>query len=274
MGPEFVSGSMKLGIPRETFAGEARVAATPSTVGRLRALGLEVQVQAGAGADAGFSDAAYQEAGAQLVPTAAELLGSSDIVLKVRPPGVLAEAGTHETDLLKEGACLVSFVWPAQNKDLLERLGARKITVLAMDCVPRISRAQKMDALSAMANVAGYRAVIEAAAHFGRFIPAQMTAAGRCKPARVFVVGAGVAGLAAIAAARALGAEVSAIDTRREVNRTSRCRVGHRHHHRAHPRQARAPAHHLGRRGGHAGRLRDRRSCRGAGRKLRAHRAR
>ncbi len=137
------------------------------------------------------------------------------MVLKVRQP--VATATGHEADLLKEGATVISFIWPAQNKELLERLAKRKVTVLAMDAVPRITRAQKMDALSATANIAGYRAVIEAATHFGRFFPGQVTAAGRVKPAQVFIVGAGVAGLAAIAAARSLGAQVKAFDTRPAV---------------------------------------------------------
>ena len=206
---------MKVGIPKETYPGEARVAATPTTVKRLLAMGLEVQVQADAGEASGFHDTAYVETGAMICPDAATLWGTSDILLKVRQPGPVGAA--HESDLLKEGAVLISFIWPAQNQELLAKLAARKATVFGMDCVPRITRAQKMDALSAMANIAGYRALIEASSHFGRFIPAQITAAGKSQPARVFVIGAGVAGLAAIAAARALGATVSAFDTRSEV---------------------------------------------------------
>ena len=215
----FVSAhfGMLAGIPKEIFTNERRVAATPGTVHKLRKLGLEVIVQAGAGDGASFSDAAYTEAGAKIVPTAAALWDQAELVLKVRQPIQSAELGAHEADRLREGAKLVSLIWPAQNKPLLGRLAARKATVLAMDAVPRITRAQKMDALSAMANVAGYRAVIEAASHFGRFIPGQMTAAGRNKPAQVLVIGAGVAGLAAIAAARSLGASVRAFDTRPTV---------------------------------------------------------
>ncbi|MGC4085416.1 MAG: Re/Si-specific NAD(P)(+) transhydrogenase subunit alpha [Vicinamibacterales bacterium] len=202
-----------IGIPTEIYPEEKRVAVTPGSVAKLKKLGLDVQIQTGAGNAAGYSDQDYKDAGAQIVDSAAALFGSSDIVLKVRPPMETAD-GRHEALLLKEGARLFGFIWPAQHKDLLEKLASRKATVIAMDCVPRITRAQKMDALSAMANIAGYRAVIEAAEHFGRFIPGQMTAAGKVPPAKVLIVGAGVAGLAAIAAAKALGAQVRAFDTR------------------------------------------------------------
>lgn len=206
---------MKVGIPKEIYPHERRVAAVPETVHKIKKLGYEVVVEAGAGDASSFADAVYIEAGATVAPNAAALYGQADVVLKVRQP--IAMAGGHEADLLKEGATLISFIWPAQNKELLDRLAARKVTVLAMDAVPRITRAQRMDALSATANIAGYRAVIEAAAHFGRFFPGQVTAAGRVKPAQVFIVGAGVAGLAAIAAAKALGAVVKAFDTRPAV---------------------------------------------------------
>ena len=216
---------MKVGIPREIQSQERRVAATPETVQKIIKLGLDVVVQAGAGEAADLSDAAYAEAGATIAPDAASLWGQADLILKVRPPQALPGTGasgsgaspTHEADLLKPGAMLIGFIWPAQNKALVDRLATRKATVLAMDAIPRITRAQRMDALSAMANIAGYRAVIEAAAHFGRFFPGQMTAAGRAKPAQVLVLGAGVAGLAAIAAARSLGAVVRAFDTRPAV---------------------------------------------------------
>ena len=208
---------MKVGIPKEVHAQERRVAATPAHVTKLTKLGLEVLVQAGAGDAATFLDAAYAEAGARIVPDARALWGEADLVLKVRPPMRLPDGETHEADLLREGATLIGFVWPAQNKELVERLALRKTSVLAMDAVPRITRAQKLDALSAMANVAGYRAVIEAARSYGRFFPGQVTAAGRVKPAEVLVVGAGVAGLAAVAAARSLGAVVRAFDTRPQV---------------------------------------------------------
>jgi proton-translocating NAD(P)+ transhydrogenase subunit alpha len=205
---------LRVGVPREIFPGERRVAATPATVQRLRKLGVDVLIEAGAGEGASILDSAYAEAGATIVPTAAELWGGADVVLKVRAPGPSGDEGGHEADLMREKALLVSFVWPAQNEELLKRLGARKATVLAMDAVPRITRAQKLDALSAMANVAGYKAVVEAASHFGRFLGGQITAAGRVKPANVLVIGAGVAGLAAIGAAKSLGAVVRAFDTR------------------------------------------------------------
>jgi NAD(P) transhydrogenase subunit alpha len=204
-----------VGVPREIHADECRVAATPSTVKALRKLGIEVDVEAGAGEAASYTDAQYAEAGARIVPNAEQAWGA-DLVLKVRPPEARPDGG-HEVDLMEPGARLVSFIWPAQNQDLVQRLAARRATVLAMDCMPRITRAQRMDALSAMANVAGYRAVIEATHHFGRFMPGQITAAGRVAPAQVLVVGAGVAGLAAVAAARSLGAVVKAFDTRPAV---------------------------------------------------------
>jgi len=206
---------LKVGIPKEIAPQEKRVAATPESVKKLQKLGLEVLVEAGAGEGAHFQDGAYAETGARVVP-ADVLWAESDVILKVRPPTLRAD-GKHEADLLKEGGKMISFIWPAINKSTVEQLAARKATVLGMDCVPRITRAQKMDALSATANAVGYRAVIEAAAAFPRFLPGQVTAAGRVKPAHVLVVGAGVAGLAAIAAARSLGAVVRAFDTRPAV---------------------------------------------------------
>src|SRR6185369_1488446 len=208
---------MKVGIPKEIYPHEARVAATPETVQKIIKLGFTVVVQAGAGDASALSDATYAEAGATIVPDAAALYAAADLVLKVRQPIAVPGGTTHEADMLKEGAQIISFLWPAQNKELLQRMAARKVTALAMDAIPRITRAQRMDALSAMANIAGYRAVIEAASRFGRFFPGQITAAGRAKPAQVLVVGAGVAGLAAIAAARSLGAVVRAFDTRPAV---------------------------------------------------------
>ncbi|MEO5767539.1 MAG: Re/Si-specific NAD(P)(+) transhydrogenase subunit alpha [Polyangia bacterium] len=202
---------MKVGVPKETYPRERRVAATPETVAKLAKLGLEVLVESGAGEAAGYGDSDYSAAGARVVGGATTLLGEADLMLRVRPPS------PSEVDALKPGAVLIGFVWPAQNKPLLDRLAARKATVLAMDAVPRITRAQRMDALSAMANIAGYRAVLEAANQFERFLPGQITAAGRAKPAQVLVLGAGVAGLAAIAAARGLGAVVKAFDTRAAV---------------------------------------------------------
>ena len=207
---------MKIGVPKEIRPGERRVAATPESVSRLVKLGFEVLIQSNAGEGAAFPDSEYEKVGASIVPTARELWQAAELVLKVQPPEQHAELG-HETELLREGGTLVSFFYPAKNTELIERLKKRKATVLAMDQVPRVTRAQKMDALSSMANIAGYRAVIEAASFYGRFFTGQMTAAGKVPPAKVMVIGAGVAGLAAIGAARGLGAIVRAFDTRAEV---------------------------------------------------------
>ena len=203
--------SLTIGVPREVFPGEKRVATVPDVVEKLIKLGFSVKVESGAGDAANFADDAYRAAGAEVVSGAAQLWAGSDIVFKVRGPGM------EEVGLMREGGTLISFIWPAQNPDLMQALAAKKATVLAMDSVPRMSRAQKMDALSSMANIAGYRAVIEAAHHFGRFFTGQITAAGKVPPAKVFVIGAGVAGLAAIGAASGLGAIVRANDTRPEV---------------------------------------------------------
>jgi NAD(P) transhydrogenase subunit alpha len=203
--------SQVIGVPRETAAGEKRVASVPEVVEKLVKLGFKVAVQSGAGDAANFGDEAYRAAGAEIVADAAQLWRAADIVFKVRGPS------SEEIGLMREGGTLVSFIWPAQNPELLKALAAKKATVLAMDSVPRISRAQKLDALSSMANIAGYRAVIEAAHHFGRFFTGQITAAGKVPPAKVFVIGAGVAGLAAIGTAAGLGAIVRANDTRPEV---------------------------------------------------------
>jgi NAD(P) transhydrogenase subunit alpha len=200
-----------IGVPKETAAGEKRVATVPEVVEKLIKLGFKVAVESGAGDAANFSDEVYRAAGAEIVAGAAKLWAASDIVFKVRGPSA------EEIGLMREGGTLVSFIWPAQNPELLQQLAAKKATVLAMDSVPRISRAQKLDALSSMANIAGYRAVIEAAHHFGRFFTGQITAAGKVPPAKVFVIGAGVAGLAAIGTASGLGAIVRANDTRPEV---------------------------------------------------------
>ncbi len=204
---------MTIGVPREVHPGERRVAATPDSVKELLKLGYQVVVETGAGLEASFSDDDYRAAGAAIVD-AASLWASVDVVVKVRPPQVHPSLGVEEAALLKKHATLIGFVWPAQQMPMLERLAQRGATVLAMDCVPRISRAQKLDALSSMANMAGYRAVIEAAHAFGRPFAGQITAAGKIPPARVLVIGAGVAGLAAIGAARSLGAVVRAFDTR------------------------------------------------------------
>jgi NAD(P) transhydrogenase subunit alpha len=209
--------SMKVGVPKEVRRGERRVAATPETVSRLVKLGFEVVVETGAGVAASFRDTEYEAQGAQIAPTAREVWEQTDLVLKVQPPELHPELDLHEADLLREEATLVSFIFPAKNQELVARLAERRATVLAIDQVPRITRAQKMDALSSMANIAGYRAVIEAASFYGRFFTGQMTAAGKVPPAKVLVIGAGVAGLAAIGAARGLGAIVRAFDTRAEV---------------------------------------------------------
>src|SRR6187549_122948 len=208
---------MKIGIPKEIRPGERRVAATPDTVSRLLKLGFEVQVESQAGAGASFADADYAAIGATVVRSARELWDQNELILKVQPPEQNLELHVHEAELLREGGVVVSFIWPAKNGELVERLAARRATVLAMDQVPRITRAQKMDALSSMANIAGYRAVIEAASFYGRFFTGQMTAAGKVPPAKVLVIGTGVAGLAAIGAARGLGAIVRAFDTRPET---------------------------------------------------------
>ncbi|MBX3605648.1 MAG: Re/Si-specific NAD(P)(+) transhydrogenase subunit alpha [Piscinibacter sp.] len=203
---------MQIGVPLETAAGEKRVATVPDVVGKLVKLGFSVAVQRGAGEAANFGDDAYRAAGAQVVDSAAELWSGSDIVFKVRPPSA------EEVGLLREGGTLIGFVWPAQNPELMQQLAARRATVLAIDSLPRqLSRAQKMDALTSMAGVSGYRAVIEAANAFGRFFNGQVTAAGKIPPAKVFIAGAGVAGLAAIGTAAGLGAIVRANDTRAEV---------------------------------------------------------
>ncbi len=205
---------MKAGIVKEIRPDEKRVAVTPEGVKTLiEKLGFEVLVESGAGAGASFSDADYESAGAKVLARAEAVWAESDIVLKVNPPLELPGGG-HEADRLREGGKLLSFIWPARNEALLKRLAARKASVLGMDQVPRVTRAQKMDALSSMANIAGYRAVIEAATLYGRFFTGQMTAAGKVPPAKVLVIGAGVAGLAAIGAARGLGAIVRAFDTR------------------------------------------------------------
>ncbi len=208
---------MKIGVPKEIHAGEKRVATTPEVAEKLQKLGFSVAVEAGAGETANFSDDAYREAGVEIIEDTKTLWQSSDVILKVRAPEYHSQLGIDEVELLRQGKTLIGFIWPAQNEELMQRLASKKVTVLAMDSVPRISRAQKLDALSSMANIAGYRAVIEASQHFGRFFTGQMTAAGKVPPAKVMVIGAGVAGLAAIGAANGLGAIVRAFDTRPEV---------------------------------------------------------
>ena len=201
-----------IGVPKETAAGERRVATVPEVVEKLIKLGFKVMVQSGAGDAANCSDDTYRAAGAEIAATAAQLWSGSDIVFKVGVPT------TEEVGLLREGGTLIGFIWPAQNPELMQQLAAKKATVLAIDSLPRtLSRAQKMDALTSQAGVAGYRAVIEAANAFGRFFNGQITAAGKVQPAKVFIAGAGVAGLAAIGTAASLGAIVRANDTRAEV---------------------------------------------------------
>ena len=200
-----------IGVPKEVFSNEKRVATVPDIVAKLMKLGFSIVVQSGAGDAASIGDDAYRAAGATVAPDAAGVWSAADIIFKVRAPT------GDEVKMMRDGQILVSFIWPAQNPELLKQLAAKKATVLAMDSVPRISRAQKLDALSSMANIGGYRAVIEAAHHFGRFFTGQITAAGKVPPAKVFVIGAGVAGLAAIGAASSLGAIVRANDTRPEV---------------------------------------------------------
>ncbi len=202
---------MKIGAPKETAPGEARVALTPESAGRLQKLGYECIVESGAGTAASITDEAYRAAGVEVVASAADLWNNADVIVKVREPSA------EEIDAAPDGKILIGFVWPAANEALLEKMKARNMSVLAMDMVPRISRAQKMDALSSMANIAGYRAVVEAGNNFGRFFMGQMTAAGKVPPARVLVVGAGVAGLAAIGTSVALGAITLAFDVRPEV---------------------------------------------------------
>jgi len=202
---------MKVVIPKEVNEHELRVAATPKTIIRLKKQGFETYVEKGSGKKAKFSDDEYQAAGAILVDTPQELYSLADIVLKVQPPT------EQEIELLKKGTLILSYLWPAQNMPLLNKLAEKGINAIAMDAIPRISRAQKMDVLSSMANIAGYRAVIEAANYFGRFLNGQITAAGKVEPAKVLVIGAGVAGLAAIGTAKSLGAIVRAFDTRKEV---------------------------------------------------------
>ncbi|MFO1164747.1 MAG: Re/Si-specific NAD(P)(+) transhydrogenase subunit alpha [Paracoccus sp. (in: a-proteobacteria)] len=202
---------MKIGALKESYEGEARVAVTPSSAAHLRKLGHEVLVESGAGVRANFSDADYEAAGVTIEPSAQALIGAADVVVKVRPPSD-AEIGR-----MRAGQTVISYFYPSQNAELLEKAREQGVTAIAMDMVPRISRAQKMDALSSMANIAGYRAVIEAANNFGRFFTGQVTAAGKVPPAKVLVIGAGVAGLAAIGAATSLGAQVYAFDVRPEV---------------------------------------------------------
>ena len=211
-GQQVAPSPQRIGVPKEIFLGEKRVATVPDVVAKLTKLGFAVLVEQGAGDLADLSDQAYVEAGATIAPNAAALWSGSDIVFKVRAPTA------DEVALMHEGQTLIGFLWPAQNPDLMQQLAAHKVTALSIDALPRtLSRAQKMDALTSMAGVSGYRAVVEAAGAFGRFFNGQITAAGKVPPAKVFIAGAGVAGLAAIGAAASLGAIVRANDTRAEV---------------------------------------------------------
>ena len=204
--------AQRIGVPRETFPGEKRVATVPDVVAKLIKLGFAVVVETGAGDAADLSDDAFVAAGATIAPNAQALWGGCDVIFKVRAPT------SDEVALMHEGQTLIGFLWPAQHPDLMQQLAAKQVTALSIDALPRtLSRAQKMDALTSMAGVSGYRAVVEAANAFGRFFNGQITAAGKVPPAKVFIAGAGVAGLAAIGAAASLGAIVRANDTRAEV---------------------------------------------------------
>ncbi len=202
---------MKVCIPVEVNTNELRVAATPKTVLRLKKQGFDVFIEKDAGLRSNFSNAEFTESGAQILESAKEVYATADIVLKVQAPN------NKEIEMMHEGQVLISYLWPAQNPELLKKLSQKGVNAIAMDAIPRISRAQKMDVLSSMANIAGYRAVIESANYFGRFLNGQITAAGKVDPAKVLVIGAGVAGLAAIGTANSLGAIVRAFDTRMEV---------------------------------------------------------
>jgi H+-translocating NAD(P) transhydrogenase subunit alpha len=208
---------VKLAVPKECRPGERRVAVTPENVARLIKMGFAVAVEHDAGAAASFGDDDYAAAGAEIIPDPRAVWQAGDIVLKVQPPSMHPALDVHEADLIRERGTLICFLYPGKNTDIVERLAKRKATAIAIDQIPRITRAQKMDALSSMANIAGYRAVVEAASFYGRFFTGQMTAAGRVPPAKILVIGAGVAGLAAIGAARGMGANVRAFDTRPTV---------------------------------------------------------
>ena len=208
---------MRIGVPRENEEGEKRVALTPDVASKMQKLGFTVSMEAGAGLQASYADEEYEKVGVEIIQDPHDLWGKSDIILKVRPPKAHPELGFYGIELMKKDQTIISFLYPAMNPEMLQEMADHGINALVMDSVPRISRAQKMDALSSMANIAGYRAVVEAAQHFGRFFTGQITAAGRIQPAKVLVIGAGVAGLAAIGAAKGMGAIVRAFDTRPEV---------------------------------------------------------
>ncbi|MFN3467128.1 MAG: Re/Si-specific NAD(P)(+) transhydrogenase subunit alpha [Candidatus Brocadiales bacterium] len=208
---------MKIGIPSEIKGEETRVALVPSMVGELARLDAEVLVESGAGIRAHFSDEQYKEAGAQVLPDAPSLYRAADVVLKVQPPVFNEALKAHELDLMQEGATLIGFLSPVTNRELVEGLLTRKITAFSMELMPRVTRAQGMDALTSMSTIAGYKAVLLATERLGKFFPLLMTAAGTIPPSTVLIIGAGVAGLQAIATARRLGARVEAFDTRPAV---------------------------------------------------------
>lgn len=208
---------MKIAIPKETVAGERRVALIPESVKKLTTAGYTVGVESGAGAEAHISDEQFVEAGATIAPDAATLLADADLVLKVQPPVHRADIQKHEAQLLKDGAVLLTTLAPLANLDAVEKLAANRVSAFSTDCIPRITRAQSMDTLSSMSSIAGYKAVLLAANALGQFFPMMMTAAGTIRPAKVFIIGAGVAGLQAIATARRMGAVVEASDVRPAV---------------------------------------------------------
>ena len=208
---------MRIGVPLEVAPGERRVALVPETVEKLVRQGVSVSIQRGAGAGAHIDDAAFEAAGAQIAPDARALHDAADLIIRIHRPAPHPTLGLHEVELVREGTALIAMLWPLQNADLATRLAARRITSFSMDAIPRIARAQALDVLSSMSTVAGYRAVLLAAGSLPRFFPLLMTAAGTIPPARVFIIGAGVAGLQAIATARRLGAVVEAFDTRAAV---------------------------------------------------------
>ena len=207
---------LQIGVPREIATGERRVALIPESLKGVVAAGGEVTIERGAGVEAGFLDEAYENAGARIADSAAEVLGGSDLVLKVQPPR-MRESGKHEIDDMREGAALISFLQPLNETERVERLAKRRLSAFSMELMPRITRAQSMDALSSQSTIAGYRAVLLAAAALPRIFPMLVTAAGTLKPAKLLVIGAGVAGLQALGTAKRLGAVTSAYDTRAAV---------------------------------------------------------
>jgi H+-translocating NAD(P) transhydrogenase subunit alpha len=205
---------MRVGIPKEADSRESRVATTPKVIAKLQKIGFSILVEKGAGNEAFISDQDYQEAGATIIDTAKELWAASDIIVKMRPPAFRDDLGEDECDFVQQGQTIICMVNPGSNTELVEKLAKKEVTLFALECIPRITRAQKMDVLSSQGNIAGYRAVVEAAQHYGGFFSGQMTAAGKSPPAKVLIIGAGVAGLAAIGAARGLGAIVRGFDVR------------------------------------------------------------